>query len=156
MKQAPQPPQETLRLELDATTFKAFLRDLLFREAGKPYFKRLALPRRHRFLGAWRTLPTYQAERQLLPVGGRHIDQLIRQFFISHARLRAEFQDTGMPVSAIHVLHQRCPARNAALERIRYLECALDDPLGYSLLLTGGPAPPCASEARRAQPEDVR
>jgi hypothetical protein len=147
MKQAPQPPQETLRLELDAATFKAFLRDLLFREAGKPYFKRLALPRRRRFLGAWRTLSTYRAECQLLPVGGRNIDQLIRQFFISHERLRAEFQETWMPVSAIHVLHQRCPARNASLAWIQYLECTLHDPLGYSLLLAGGPTPPREPDA---------
>lgn len=142
MKKAPQPPQETLHLDLDPGLFKEFLRDLLFRETGKPYFKRLAVPRRRRLLGAWRTLPTYEAERHILPVGGRNTDLLIRQFFASHQCLRAEFQDTGMPVTAIYVLRQHCPARNVALERIQYLECTLDDPQGYSLLLAGGPVPP--------------
>lgn len=141
MKKAPQPPQDILQIELDPATFKAFLRDLLFRETGKPYFKRLVLPRRRRFLGAWRPLSTYQAERQLLPVGGRNVDQLIRQFFVSHQRLRAEFHDTGMPVAAIHVLHQRCLPHDTRLERVQYVECSLHDPFGYSLLLAGGPAP---------------
>lgn len=136
--------QERLRLDLDRDTFKAFLRDLLFRETGKPYFKRLAIPRRRRFLGAWRTLSTYQAERQLLPVGGRDTDALIAQFFNTHEQLRAEFQEGGMPVSAIHVLQQYCPPRNAALEHIYLLECTLKSDQGYHVYLMGGLAPPSA------------
>jgi hypothetical protein len=136
--------QEELRLDLDPATFKAFLRDLLFREAGKPYFKRLAIPRRHRLRGAWRTLSTYQAERQLLPVGGRNTDQLIEHFFTTHAYLRAEFQEDGMPVSAIHVLQQHCSCRNVALERIHMLDCRLEPNRGYTVVLIGGPAPPPA------------
>ena len=138
----PRRTQERLELDLDPATFKECLRDLLFREAGKPYFKRLAIPRRHRLLGAWRTLSTYQAERQMLPVGGRNIDQRIEQFFTLHERLRAEFQEDGMPVSAIHVFLQHCPPRNANLEHIHLLECTLAHGQGYRLTLTGGPAPP--------------
>jgi hypothetical protein len=69
MRYKPRQSQETLQLDLDPSTFKELLRDLLFREAGKPYFKRFATPRRYRFFGAWRTLSTYQAERQILPWG---------------------------------------------------------------------------------------
>jgi hypothetical protein len=146
MRKAPQCPQETLQLDLDAATFKELLRDLLFREAGKPYFKRFAIPRRRRFFGAWQVLSTYQAERQLLPVGKQGIDHLIRQFFTTHGRLRAEFQEGGMPVTAIHVLRQRCLSRNAALEQIQVLECALNGGEHYSVHLLGGPAPPPESE----------
>ena len=109
MKRAPQPPQERMQLALDPATVKELWRDLLFREAGQPYFKRLVVPRRRRWLGAWRTLSIYQAERALLPVGGKDIDQLIQQFFTLHACLRAEFHEGGMPVTAIRVLRQRCP-----------------------------------------------
>ena len=142
MKKAPPRIRETLQLDFDAAMFKAFLRDLLFREAGKPYFKRLAVPRRRRLPGTWRTLSTYRAERQLLPVGGRDIDRLIREFFMTHACLRAEFQQDGMPVTAIHVLRQRCPACNPALEHVAILECALDGEKPYGVHLVGGPAPP--------------
>ena len=52
--------QETFQCVLDPTTFKALLRDLLFREAGKPYFKGLYVPRPRRFFGrAWRTVSRY-------------------------------------------------------------------------------------------------
>jgi hypothetical protein len=142
MGQDPHGRQETLWLDLDPTTFKELLRDLLFREAGKAYFKRFATPRRYRWLGAWRTLSTYQAERQLLPVGGRNTDQLIRQFFTAHGCLRAEFQEGGLPITAIHVLQQRCPRLNATLEQVRLLECVLHDTETYRVSLTGGPLPP--------------
>ncbi|GIX46314.1 MAG: hypothetical protein KatS3mg131_0525 [Candidatus Tectimicrobiota bacterium] len=134
--------RETLRLTLDAATFKELLRDLLFREAGKPYFKRLCIPRRHRWLGAWRRLSTYEAERALLPVGGRQLDERIRRFFTTHARLRAEFQESGMPVAAIRVLRETCPGQSATLEYVGVLECALDAEDRYCVTLTGGPAPP--------------
>jgi hypothetical protein len=78
-----------------------------------------------RWLSAWRTLSTYQAEQQLLPVGGRDINRLIQQFFSTYACLRAEFQEGGMPVTAIRVLRLHCPALNATLERIHCLECAV-------------------------------
>ena len=142
MPRRSRPPQETLLLDLDASAFKEFLRDLLFREAGKPYFKRLAIPRRYRFFGAWRTLSTYQAERQLLPVGGRNTDERIRQFFTVHLCLRAEFQEGGMPVTAIRVLRQSCPPQNITLEHVARLECALHSSTHYRLQLLGGPAPP--------------
>src|ERR671929_188911 len=103
MKRATPPPQERVQLAFDIVTLKELLRDLLFREAGQTYFKRLAVPRQHRWLGAWRTLSTYQAEKQLLPVGGGDTDRLIRQFFTTHACLRAEFHEGGMPVTAIRV-----------------------------------------------------
>lgn len=141
----PQPPQELLQLLLDPAAFKELLRDLLFREAGKPYFKRFRIPRQRwrRLLGTWRTLPTYQAERQLLPVGGRHSDQRIREFFAMYARLRTEFQEGGMPVTTIHVLQQRCPTLNAALEHVHWLECTSDDQKQYyHVQLVGGAAPP--------------
>lgn len=142
---------EVLQLDLDPTTFKEFLRDLLFREAGKPYFKRFAIPRRRRLFGAWQVLSAYRAERQILPVGGQHTDQLIRQFFTTHGRLRAEFQAGGMPVTAIRVLRQYCPPLNAALEQIQVLECALATPQGYSVSLAGGPAPPSAPGVSEAE-----
>jgi hypothetical protein len=142
MKRHPLWAQETLRLDLDAAAFKELLRDLLFREAGKSYFRRLAIARRYRLLGAWRTLSTYQAERQLLPVGGRNTDDLIRQFFHTHPCLRAEFQAGGMPVTAIRVLRQACPPHNPALEYVAYLECTLANGEHYRVHVTGGPAPP--------------
>jgi len=140
MKRTPPSPQERAQLDCDVVTIKELLRDLLFREAGQAYFKRLAVPRRHLWLGAWRTLPTYQAEQQLLPVGGRDLNRLIQQFFTTHACLRAEFHDGGMPVTAIRVLRLHCPTQNAALERIHRLECAADAQGVYHVSLLGGPA----------------
>src|SRR5262245_1745116 len=140
MKRTPQP-LERAQLDLDLVTVKELLRDLLFREAGQPYFKRLAVPRRRRWLGPWRTLSTYQAERQLLPVGGREVHRLIQQFFTTHACLRAEFHKGGMPVTAIWVLRQCCPTQNAALACIDSLECAHNGQGGYQISLTGSPAP---------------
>jgi hypothetical protein len=122
-------------------TFKELLRDLLFRETGQVYFKRLAVPRQRRWLSAWRTLSTYQAERQLLPVGGRDIDRHIEQFFSTYACLRAEFHEGGMPVTAIRVLRLHGPALNTALERIHCLECAAAAQDMYHIALLGGPAP---------------
>jgi hypothetical protein len=142
MKRTPPSPQERAQLDCDVVTIKELLRDLLFREAGQAYFKRLAVPRRHRWLGAWRTLPTYQAEQQLLPVGGRDLNRLIQAFFTTHACLRAEFHDGGMPVTAIRVLRLYCPTLNAALERIHRLECAADAQGVYHVALLGGPASP--------------
>jgi hypothetical protein len=141
MRKDPQRSQETLQLDLDPATFKELLRDLLFREAGKPYFKRFATPRRYRLFGAWRTLSTYQAERQLLPVGGQNTDQLIHQFFTTHSCLRVEFQEDGMPVTAVRVLRQLCLPRNAALEHIQILECVLAGVGPYRVSLTGLPIP---------------
>ena len=137
-------PQETLQLRLDAATFKELLRDLLFREAGKPYFKQLYLPRERwrRLLGDWRPFSTYEAEKAMLPVGGRQIDQHIRNFFVSYERLQATFQEGGMPVTAIFVLQQRCPSLNAALEHVHRIECAIHDEQFYQVDLLGGPAPP--------------
>jgi len=149
MRKAPQRLSERLQFDLDPTTFKELLRDLLFREAGKPYFRRFAIPRRHRLFGAWRALSAYRVERQLLPVGGRDTDRLIQQFFTTHGRLRAEFQAGGMPVSAIRVLRQHCPPPPATLEQIQVLECTLGNQQGYSVMLSGGsapPPPPSASE----------
>jgi hypothetical protein len=142
MPRRPPRSQEVLRLDLDAAAFKEFLRDLLFREAGKSYFKRLAIPRRYRLLGAWRTLSTYQAERQLLPVGGRNTDDLIRQFFLTNTCLRAEFQQGGMPITAIRVLRQAYPLPNPALEYVACLECTLESSARYQVHLVGDPAPP--------------
>ena len=139
MKRDPRYTQETLHLTFDPTTFKILLRDLIFREAGKPYFKRLAIPRRWRWLGDWRPFPTYQAERQLLPVGGRNLDRLIQEFFTTHGRLQAVFQEGGMPITAVQVLRQHCPPLNANLEQVQYLECCLDGQGTYSVALTGGP-----------------
>jgi hypothetical protein len=150
MKRSSPSPQERVQLDFDVVTMKELLRDLLFREAGQAYFKRLAVPRRHRWLGAWRTLPTYQAEQQLLPVGGRDIDRLIQQFFTTYTCLRAEFHDSGMPVTAIRVLRLHCPTLNAALERIHRLECAADAQGVYHVSLLGGPAsPPVPSTCER-------
>lgn len=150
MKRTSPSPQERVQLDFDVVTMKELLRDLLFREAGQAYFKRLAVPRRHRWLGAWRTLPTYEAEQQLLPVGGRDIDRLIQQFFTTYACLRAEFHDGGMPVTAIRVLRLHCPTLNAALERIHRLECAADTQGVYHVSLLGGPAsPPVPSACER-------
>jgi len=159
MKRTLQQPTERAHLDLDVVTVKELLRDLLFREAGQPYFKRFAVPRRRRWLGAWRTLSPYQAERQLLPVGGRETNRLIEQFFTTHACLRAEFHAGGMPVTAIRVLRQHCPTLNAALERIHSLECAHDGQTGYQISLTGGAAPPPplpAAEGRRHKPREKR
>ena len=142
MKRASPQPQERMQLDFELVTVKELLRDLLFREAGQAYFKRLAVPRRQRWLGAWRTLSTYQAEQQLLPVGGRDTNRLIQQFFTAHACLRAEFHDGGMPVTAIRVLRLHCPTMNAALERIHHLECAADAQGVYHISLLGGPVPP--------------
>ena len=50
MKRTPQQPPERAQLNLDLVTVKELLRDLLFREAGQPYFKRFAVPRRRRWL----------------------------------------------------------------------------------------------------------
>jgi hypothetical protein len=145
MRKVPHRQQETLQLDLEASTFKELLRDLLFREAGKPYFKRFATPRRYRWFGAWRTLSTYQAERQLLPVGGRNTDQLIRQTLTTHGCLRVEFQETGMPVTAIRVLQERCLPLNAAIEQIQVLECVLKSIDLYQVFLIGGSLPPPAA-----------
>jgi len=147
MKRSSPSPQERVQLDFDVVTMKELLRDLLFREAGQAYFKRLAVPRRHRWLGAWRTLSTYEAEQQLLPVGGRDINRLVQQFFTTYACLRAEFHDGGMPVTAIRVLRLHCPTLNAALERIHRLECAADAQGVYHVSLLGGPASPPAPSA---------
>jgi hypothetical protein len=140
MKRASQPPQERMQLDFDLVTVKELLRDLLFREAGQAYFKRLAVPRQRRWLGAWRSLSTYQAEKQLLPVGGRDTNHLIQQFFATYACLRAEFHEGGMPVTAIRVLRLHCPGLNTVLERIYCLECTAAAQDVYHVLLLGGPA----------------
>jgi len=141
MKRTPQQPPARAQLVLDLVSVKELLRDLLFREAGQPYFKRLAVPRRRRWLGPWRTLSTYQAERQLLPVGGRETNRRIEQFFTIHACLRAEFHEGGMPATAIRVLRQHGPTLPAVLTHIYSLECAPDGQGGYQIALTGGAAP---------------
>src|ERR671937_1782019 len=141
MKRTPQQPPDRLQLDLDLLTVKELLGDLLFREAGQPYFKRFAVPRRRRWQGPWRTLSTYQAERQLLPVGARETNRLIQQFFTAHVCLRAEFHEGGMPVTAIRLLRQHCPTLNAALTHIYSLECTHDGQGGYQITLTGGAAP---------------
>ncbi|MBM3225839.1 MAG: hypothetical protein FJZ47_18860 [Candidatus Tectomicrobia bacterium] len=115
---------------------------MLFREAGQPYFKRLAVPRRYRWLGAWRTLSTYAAEQQLLPVGGRDLHHRIQQFFATHTRLRIEFQLGGMPSTAIRVLRQHSSPSAAALARIHCLECTAQTQDTYQVILVGGPEPP--------------
>ncbi len=136
--------QETLQLRLHATTFKELMRDLLFREAGKPYFKQLYLPRQRwrRLFGDWQPLSTYQAEKAMLPVGGRQLDQHIRDFFITNERLQAAFHEDGMPITAIFVLQQRCPQLNAALEHVHRIEFTIADEVHYQVHLQGGPAPP--------------
>jgi hypothetical protein len=146
-------PLERVQLDVDLATVKELLRDLLFREAGQGYFKRLAVPRQRRWLRAWRTLSTYQAEQQLVPVGGRDIDRLIQQFFLTYTCLRAEFQEGGMPVTAIRVLRLHCPTLNAAMERIHHLECAAVTQDVYHISLLGGPAPPPAPPATLTLPE---
>ena len=154
MRRTSPPLQERVQLDFDLVTVKELLRDLLFREAGQAYFKRLAVPRQRRWLGAWRTLSTYQAERQLLPVGGRDTNRLIQQFFTTHACLRAEFHEGGMPVTAIRVLRLHCPALNAALERIHCLECTAAQDI-YHVLLLGGPAPPPAPSTPLTPPQKL-
>jgi len=141
MQRTPQQPLARAQLTLDLVSVKELLRDLLFREAGQPYFKRLAVPRRRRWLGFWRTLSTYQAERQLLPVGGRETNRLIEQFFTLHTCLRAEFHEGGMPVTAIRVLRQHGPTLHAVLTHIYSLECTPDGQGGYEIALAGGAAP---------------
>jgi hypothetical protein len=140
MRRASPPLQARVQLDFDLITVKELLRDLLFREAGQAYFKRLAVPRQRRWLGAWRTLSTYQAEKQLLPVGGQDTNRLIQQFFTTYACLRAEFHEGGMPVTAIRVLRLHCSGLNAALERIHCLECTAAAQDVYHVLLLGGPA----------------
>lgn len=151
MAHNPEAMQESLLLTYDATTFKELLRDLLFREAGKPYFKSFHIPRQRwrRVLGEWKVLPTYQAERALLPVGARNTDERVRAFFTAHACFRAAFHEGGMPVVAVNVLRQRCPALNAALEHVHLLECWHDGTLEYVVQLTGGAAPPLESPSRQ-------
>jgi len=146
-------PQEILQLQLDAATFKAFMRDLLFREAGKPYFKQLYLPRQRwrRLLGDWQPLSTYEAEKAMLPVGGRQIDRHIRDFFITHERLQVTFQEGGMPITAIFVLQQRCPTLNVALEHVHRIECAIYDEHDYRVDLQGGPTPPPEPNQRASE-----
>jgi hypothetical protein len=107
--------------------------------------KRFATPRQYRLFGAWRTLSTYQAERQLLPVGGHNTDQLIQHFFTTHGCLRVEFQEGGMPVAAVRVLRQLCPSRNVALEQVQFLECVGNATAPYRVSLTGGLLPPPAA-----------
>lgn len=136
-------PQESLLLTLAPVIFKELIRDLLFREAGKPYFKCFHIPRRRwrRLLGDWQVCPTYEAERAMLPVGARNTDERIRTFFRMHERFQAQFQEGGMPITAVNVLRQRCPLFNAALEHVHSLECWQDDEY-YIVQVTGGPAPP--------------
>jgi hypothetical protein len=142
MKRTAPSPEVQARLVFDLVTIKEFLRDLLFREAGQAYFKRLAVPRRRRWLSAWRTLSTYQAEQLLLPVGGRDLNQRIVHFFTLHACLRVEFHEGGMPLTAIRVLRLQSGALPTALVCVYHLECTVDDHGAYYLLLCGGPAPP--------------
>ena len=147
MARDPRFTQETFQCVLDPTTFKALLRDLLFREAGKPYFKGLYVPRPRRLFGRpWRLLSRYSAEQHLLPVGGQDIDGRIRQFFSTHTQLRVVLQSWGMPVRAVLVLQQQCAVHNAAVEQVQLLECAWDgQQQGYVVSVTGGPLPPQAS-----------
>ncbi len=142
MRRAPQLPTTTVQFHLALPVLKELLRDLLFREAGQPYFKRLAVPHRRRWFGLWRTLSTYQAERQLLPVGGRDTNRLIQEFFQTHVTLRAEFQQGGMPVTAIRVLRQYCLPLDETLARVHTLECAYDVSAEYRVAVVGGATPP--------------
>ena len=142
MRRTPQAPAEIVQLTLEPQLFKELLRDLLFREAGRWYFKRLAIPRRYRWLSPWRTLPLPQAERQLLPVGGRHTEQRIQEFFTRHTVLRAEFYQGGMPVTAVRVLRQHCLPLNGALERVYSLECRHATATAYQIAVVGGLTPP--------------
>ena len=50
MRRASLQPHERVQLDFDLVTVKELLRDLLFREAGQAYFKRLAVPRQRRWL----------------------------------------------------------------------------------------------------------
>src|SRR5207237_6252506 len=142
MRRASPQLQARVQLDFDLVTVKELLRDLLFREAGQAYFKRLVIPSQRRWLGAWRTLSTYQAEKQLLPVGGRDTNRLIQQFFTTHACLRAEFHAGGMPVTAIRLLRHHGPTVNAALTHLHSLEFAHDGQGCHQITRTGGWAPP--------------
>jgi hypothetical protein len=88
-----------------------------------------------------------------LPVGGRNTDGLIRQFFTTYGRLRTEFQEGGMPVTAVRVLRQHCPLLNAALEHVHVLECTLEAAEHYRVHLRGGPAPPPVPGANKTAAE---
>lgn len=129
-------------LDMPAAVFKAFLRDLLGREAGQPYFKHLAIPRRYRWLGAWQRLSTYRAEQQLLPIGGRQLDARIRQFFVTHGALRALFQGDGMPLYAMYLMHDYTEQFPEGLARILQFDCTLHTETLYRVILHGGPEPP--------------
>ena len=157
MARNPEAMQESLLLPCDPVIFKELLRDLLFREAGKPYFKSFHIPRQRwrRLLGEWQVFPTYQAERAILPVGARNTDERIRAFFLAHASLRVAFHEGGMPVTAVNVLRQRCPALNAALEHVHLLECWHDGMEEYMVQLTGGAAPPPDLQSAETEPEEV-
>lgn len=147
--------QETLQFHLDPAHFKALLRDLIFREAGKPYFKRLHVPRQRwqRWFGPWKYLPTYVAEQQMLPVGARDTDRRIQTFFSTYERLQAVFHEGGMPITAIHILNQHCPQVNTALAHVYLLECSLDGYDRYRIDLTGGPTPPPEVQRRQRRRE---
>jgi hypothetical protein len=147
MARDPRLTQETFQCALDPTTFKSLLRDLLFRETGKPYFKGLYVPRPRRLFGrAWRLVSRYSAEQHMLPVGGQDTDGRIRQFFTTHKQLRVVLQAWGMPVRAVQVLQQQCAVHNAVVEQVQLLECTWDSDLqAYVVTVTGGPLPPQAS-----------
>ncbi len=132
----------TVHVSMPPDLFKALLRDLLGREAGQPYFKCLAIPRRYRWFGAWRRLPTYQAEQQLLPIGGRQLDARIRQFFVTHGHLRAIFQEGGMPLYAIYVMQHYSAQFPQELARIVQLDCTFHTDGSYQVTLLGTPEPP--------------
>jgi hypothetical protein len=155
MAKDPRLTQETFQCMLDPTTFKALLRDLLFREAGKPYFKGLYVPRPRRFFGsAWRAMSRYAAEQQMLPVGRKDTDGLIQQFFVTHKQLRVLFRSWGMPVRVVQVLRQQSAVHNAAVEQVQSLECSWESQHNaYVVLVTGGPVPPQASYDEKL-PED--
>lgn len=152
----PQLIQETFQCVLDPATFKTLLRDLLFREAGKPYFKGFYVPRPRRFFSSvWQTVSRYEAEQHMLPVGGQDTDRLIRQFFMTHKQLRVVFQAWGMPVRVVQVLWQQSTAHNAAVEQVQSLECALESQHNaYVVAVTGGPIPPQASYDEKIPKDD--
>ncbi len=129
-------------LSMPPDLFKALLRDLLGREAGQPYFKCLVIPRRYRWLGAWQRLPTYHAEQQLLPIGGRQLDERIRQFFITHGHLRAIFQEGGMPLYAIYLMQHYAAQFPQGLARIVQLDCTLQTDGSYQVIVLGTLEPP--------------
>jgi len=81
------------------------------------------------------------------------LNRLIQLFFLTYACLRAEFQEGGMPVTAIRVLRLQCPALNAALERIHCLECVAAAQDVYHVSLLGGPAPPPVPPMILTRPE---